>query len=714
MTKYGLRTWVILLTLAPTILVGLLLGSYFTVTRFAQIDTHVMEQGTNLIEPLSIAAENGLINNNREHLMRLITATHRKYSPAVRAITVFTVEHQIFASSNFHRQFNKYRLNKDDDIPLHTTIERDGDSILLRSPIQTIPNELDLNNAELLGYIVIHLDRSSAILNQHRAAFYTLITVILGIATCLFFTTRLIRKVTRPIGEMVDAIDSIRRGRLETRLSGQHIGELDELKSGINAMAKSISEYHSEMQDNIEQATGDLRQTLEQIEIQNVELDLAKRRAQEAARVKSEFLANMSHELRTPLNGVLGFSRQLLKTKLTGPQSDQVHTIESSAQTLLDIINDILDLSKLEAGKLTLEQVPFILRDSIDEVMQLLAPTAFQKGLDFAFIIDERVPNDLLGDALRVKQIVTNLVGNAIKFTDSGSIVVRIGLEHVHGDKAVLKLEVKDTGVGISKDQQKELFKAFSQADASTNRKFGGTGLGLIITKNLANEMEGDVGLESEINQGAYFWCTFACRLSPITLGDQRSSEILAGKTALIYEPQAFGLESIETPMHGWLMNVNLCQNKQQWHSHLSTGTHYDFVLIATDSIEPAELKTQLKQVSEITKHAVLISALSNQHELDNLEVLDGMYISHLRKPIVSTRLLTSLTRIAKISTRPQSKQLASTIDKKLPLKVFWKPTKRSPNFSSRRSKWTWKRCTSSSTGPCGSTRRWKVSKSSS
>ncbi len=176
-------------------------------------------------------------------------------------------------------------------------------------------------------------------------------------------------------------VDRIRRGHLDIRIEGQLLGELDTLKNGINAMAISLSEYHIEMQQSIDQATSDLRETLEQLEIQNVELDIAKKRAQEAARVKSEFLANMSHELRTPLNGgVIGFTRQMLKTRLSTSQQDYLQTIEKSANNLLTIINDILDFSKLEAGKLLLENIPFDFTDSLDEVMKLLAPSAPREG----------------------------------------------------------------------------------------------------------------------------------------------------------------------------------------------------------------------------------------------------------------------------------------------------------------------------------------------
>ncbi len=217
----------------------------------------------------------------------------------------------------------------------------------------------------------------------------------IGIA--LIFGWRLMRDVTGPIRNMVNTVDRIRRGQLDSRVEGFMLGELDMLKNGINSMAMSLAAYHEEMQHNIDQATSDLRETLEQMEIQNVELDLAKKRAQEAARIKSEFLANMSHELRTPLNGVIGFTRLTLKTELNTTQRDHLNTIERSANNLLAIINDVLDFSKLEAGKLILESIPFPLRSTLDDVVTLLAHSSHDKGLELTLNIKNDVPDNVIG-----------------------------------------------------------------------------------------------------------------------------------------------------------------------------------------------------------------------------------------------------------------------------------------------------------------------------
>ncbi len=310
--------------------------------------------------------------------------------------------------------------------------------------------------------------------------------------------------LVNPINSMVQAIDRLREGKLESRVSGRLIvGELNFLKKGINAIAQSLANYQNEMQGSIDQATIDLRESLEQYEIQNVELSIAKKKSQDANKIKSEFLANMSHELRTPLNGVIGFTRQVLKTPLTNSQRDYLQTIDRSANNLLAIINDILDFSKLDAGKMVIESIPFSLRESIEESLILLAPpSAHKKELELSVKIDHDIPETLLGDAMRVKQIMSNLVSNAIKFTQRGSVNIDVTFKIINAKRAAVKITIADTGIGMNDTQQQAIFKAFAQADQTITRLHGGTGLGLIICQRLAYEMKGDIGFNSNENVG--------------------------------------------------------------------------------------------------------------------------------------------------------------------------------------------------------------------
>ncbi|MBY5990543.1 two-component sensor histidine kinase BarA [Ferrimonas balearica] len=586
-TKYSLRTWVLVLALAPTMLVGLLLGGYFTSSRFSELEQTLLRQGTNIIEPLAIASEYGLLMNNREYTKRLIDLTHRQNSGLVQSIAVFDNQNQIFVSSKYHRDFELIKLPSNRDLNQGTELEHLGDSLVLRTPVisEGAAIAFGASRETQLGYIAVQLNKHEALLEQYRAAVAAFIIVLIGVQLNLLFTFRLLKNVTQPITEMVRAVAKIREGKLNTRLHGDLIGELDSLKRGINAMAASLSEYHNEMQQNIDQATSDLRETLEQIEIQNVELDIAKKRALEASRIKSEFLANMSHELRTPLNGVIGFTRQLLKTPLHDNQKDYLKTIERSASNLLSIINDILDFSKLEAGKMVLDDVPFALRDALDETLTLLSGAAYDKGLEFVVEIDDQVPDSLCGDVMRIQQVVTNLVGNAVKFTDKGSVRLSLDLADETPDRVLLRAEVSDTGIGIAEDQQSMLFQAFGQADSSVSRRFGGTGLGLVITKRLVNQMEGQIGFTSHLDQGSTFWFTLSIEKSGFTISDPLPREPLRGARIALLESRRLSRNALASQLEQWQTKPLPTTSLLQLSDTLVSEPPLDFTLIATASV---------------------------------------------------------------------------------------------------------------------------------
>ncbi|MBT2346079.1 response regulator [Pseudomonas fluorescens] len=317
---------------------------------------------------------------------------------------------------------------------------------------------------------------------------------------------RMGRTINRPLSQIKQAVAQLKDGHLETRLPPLGSQELDELASGINRMASTLQNAQEELQHSIDQATEDVRQNLETIEIQNIELDLARKEALEASRIKSEFLANMSHEIRTPLNGILGFTHLLQKSELTPRQLDYLGTIEKSADSLLGIINEILDFSKIEAGKLVLDNIPFNLRDLLQDTLTILAPAAHAKQLELVSLVYRDTPLSLVGDPLRLKQILTNLVSNAIKFTREGTIIARAMMEDEHEDSVQLRISIQDTGIGLSNQDVRALFQAFSQADNSLSRQPGGTGLGLVISKRLVEQMGGEIGVDSTPGEGSEFW----------------------------------------------------------------------------------------------------------------------------------------------------------------------------------------------------------------
>ncbi|HDH8392989.1 TPA: two-component sensor histidine kinase BarA, partial [Salmonella enterica subsp. enterica serovar Enteritidis] len=506
------------------------------------------------------------------------------------------------------------------------------------------------NTKNMLGYVALELDLKSVRLQQYKEIFISSVMMLFCIGIALIFGWRLMRDVTGPIRNMVNTVDRIRRGQLDSRVEGFMLGELDMLKNGINSMAMSLAAYHEEMQHNIDQATSDLRETLEQMEIQNVELDLAKKRAQEAARIKSEFLANMSHELRTPLNGVIGFTRLTLKTELNPTQRDHLNTIERSANNLLAIINDVLDFSKLEAGKLILESIPFPLRNTLDEVVTLLAHSSHDKGLELTLNIKNDVPDNVIGDPLRLQQVITNLVGNAIKFTESGNIDILVEKRALSNTKVQIEVQIRDTGIGIPERDQSRLFQAFRQADASISRRHGGTGLGLVITQKLVNEMGGDISFHSQPNRGSTFWFHIHLDLNPNVIIDGPSTACLAGKRLAYIEPNATAAQCTLDLLSDTPVEVVYSPT----FSALPLA-HYDIMILSVPVTFREPLTMQHERLAKAASMTdFLLLALPCHAQINAEKLKQGGAAACLLKPLTSTRLLPALTEYCQLNHHPE------------------------------------------------------------
>jgi two-component system sensor histidine kinase BarA len=631
--------------LLPLALLSVLMAFYFISNQRAEMLSNLHDTGHIAVRQVSQNTAFALYAGDRKRLDALSYATLE--TPSVEGVVFYSYkDNEQIKIGNVGPSKGEIPPNVDISVPF----EMGGfwyfysEIISERSPIMDFEEEVDYE-PEKIGWVLVSL--SDKILRQKERSFIlTAATVVLfSLLLAFWLSIRISRTVSEPLETLKDVVGKMETGDLNPVANETGISELSKLARGINGLADSVRESNQLMQSEIDRATQELKKTLADLE--------------EAMRTKDQFLARMSHELRTPLTAVLGFSKMLHEEGEELIRNEQLRVIQRCSTVLLTMIDDVLDFSRAERSGFTLNIVAFEIDKLVEDLNALFALEANNKNLSLNIDLDNTVPVNLFGDPVRLAQVISNVLNNAIKFTESGSIALAITTHQVKADKVVIKFVITDTGKGIAKTKIPSLFDPFIQEDTSINRQYGGSGLGLSIAKRLVVAMGGDISIDSEVGQGTVvtFTCEFTKNENARVIKQiddmnlQLAGDMLAGVSILVAEDNEFNQQLLVKLLehHGAVCKV---ANNGQEAINMSSADIFDVILM--------DLHMPIVDGMEATRNLVknegsppIIGLTADITDSVKRRLIDAGAKSVQQKPIDESTLMNTILEVLEQNSEP-------------------------------------------------------------